>query len=39
MAVKTKKQQQKNKLFIRIMCIFLAFLMVAASVLAVFEIL
>ena len=37
MAVKTKKQQAKSKLITRILCIFLAFLMIAASVAAIIE--
>ena len=37
MAVKTKKQQEKSKLFTRIICIVLAFLMIAASVAAIIE--
>lgn len=38
MAAMTKKQQERKKFWMRAMCAFLAFLMVASAVFAIFEI-
>ena len=33
----TKKQQEKKKMMVRVLCIFLAFLMIASALFAVVE--